>query len=68
MYLQDPDTKDTALHLAVRYTRLDTVETLLAFGADPYQANSANETAHELVTSIKDQYQRQKLLGLIEGM
>eukprot|EP00043_Microstomoeca_roanoka_P012083 m.116017 g.116017 ORF g.116017 m.116017 type:complete len:682 (+) comp15385_c0_seq3:196-2241(+) len=63
---EDPETKDTALHLAVRYARKDVVETLLAFGADPYQSNAEGETPHSIVANSTDEAAKAEFFRLIE--
>ncbi len=38
-WLQDPTTGDTALHEAARFCRVELMEMLLGYGADPYVKN-----------------------------
>eukprot|EP00055_Hartaetosiga_balthica_P009599 m.38586 g.38586 ORF g.38586 m.38586 type:complete len:676 (-) comp6810_c0_seq2:15-2042(-) len=59
----DPATKDTALHVAIAHRRLPVVELLLAFGADPYQPNAANESPFNVVDAMEDETDRKTIMN-----
>ncbi|EGD81155.1 hypothetical protein PTSG_11195 [Salpingoeca rosetta] len=63
---EDPETRDTALHVAVKFSRTSAVETLLAFGADPYQPNAAGKSAHDAMLDLSDERTRDVMLALVE--
>lgn len=46
---QDPETGDTALHISVRFFRVELTETLLSYGADAYTENNAGEKPQTMV-------------------
>lgn len=52
--LQDPDTRDTLLHWAVRWNFTQETQLLLSKGADPHQKNNAGETPAELASHSKE--------------
>ena len=58
---QQPDSgRDSALHLAVRFTRVEMAKMLLEFGADPYLKNDAGETPTDLVKKYGAQHKQMK--------
>ena len=63
----DPETGDTPLHIAARFFRVEIAELLLRFGADPYCANAAGETAQSLVQAYPEAHpHRATLLKAID--
>eukprot|EP00035_Acanthoeca_spectabilis_P016797 m.350356 g.350356 ORF g.350356 m.350356 type:complete len:674 (-) comp16579_c0_seq12:67-2088(-) len=64
---QDPETGDTALHISVRFFRVELTETLLSYGADAYTENNAGEKPQTMVEQYPAAHEhRAKILGLIE--
>lgn len=62
----DNETKDTALHEAVRYLKVGVSEVLLGYGADPYQPNADGETPHGLLEAYSDSHMRTEILKKME--
>eukprot|EP00056_Hartaetosiga_gracilis_P012517 m.199532 g.199532 ORF g.199532 m.199532 type:complete len:673 (+) comp13698_c0_seq1:75-2093(+) len=62
----DPATKDTALHIAIKNKRLPVVERLLQFGADPYQPNIRNVSPFNLVENMENGTEKQTILTWFE--
>lgn len=65
--LEHSKDKDTALHFAVRFCRIDVVEALLAYGADPYLPNAKGDTPHSIIKAFEETADKAKILALIEG-
>ena len=64
---QAPESKETPLHAAVRGAHVPVVETLLSFGADPYQPNAEGKSAHDLMQLAMDQDCKTQMLRLVDG-
>lgn len=64
---QDGETGDSALHISVRFFRLELSKMLLAYGADAYLKNNAGETPQGMVDEYPANHpHKTKILELIE--
>jgi ankyrin repeat protein len=65
--MEHGEDKDTALHNAVRFCRVDVTEALLSYGADPYHPNAKGETPQNIMREFQDCAEKQKILEMIDG-
>eukprot|EP00051_Salpingoeca_urceolata_P002668 m.51964 g.51964 ORF g.51964 m.51964 type:complete len:663 (+) comp12259_c0_seq1:485-2473(+) len=63
---QDADTLDSALHEAVRFTRIEVCEELLKYGADPYCQNAQGDTPVSLLEALPANRAREQIAKLIQ--
>lgn len=64
---QDPESGDSPLHISVRFFRLELSKMLLAYGADAYLKNNANETPQSMVDQYPTSHPHKvKIIELIE--
>ncbi len=61
----DPDSGDTALHIACRFVRLECAEHLLAFGADAHAVNARDETPALMVDGYPGGDRKTRMLKMI---
>ncbi|MFA5074782.1 MAG: ankyrin repeat domain-containing protein [Candidatus Babeliales bacterium] len=63
---QDPETGNTALHIAIENRRKDFVRILLINIANPNIKNKNNQSARDLVNLIEDESLKQEFLDLLD--